>query len=266
MTTQSRKYRDGSRILSVTIWDPYQGVTLLPQAEDAVTNNEAAVLERARAGDAGAREELIRESRHFILAAAYRQVKRTVGPSDDEFSVALLAFNEAIDKYDSARGASFRTFAAEVIRRRLIDHYRGAGRPVPEVPWSALPEGTDFPGTDEDDGRNYRYEIEAFVQRLSDFGITLEDLIRVTPKHRDTREIAFSIAARIAADPDLRRQFLEKKAIPLKTLLSQIIFSPKTVQRHRKYIVAACIVLTGDFPRIREYLARPEKGMVPDES
>ncbi|MDQ7791382.1 MAG: sigma-70 family RNA polymerase sigma factor [Clostridia bacterium] len=237
----------------------------MEQVKDTVPEHEPTIVNRAQAGDAGAREELIQESRDFILNVASRQVKRAVGPSDDEFSIALLAFNEAVDKYDPARSAAFRTFATEVIRRRLIDHYRGKGRWLPEVPWSALPEGTDFASADEDERRNVRYEIEAFVSRLSEFGITLEELVRVTPKHRDTREITFSIAARIAGDAALRGQFLQKKAIPLKTLFSQILFSPKTVQRHRKYIIAACIVLTGDFPIIREYLARPERGMAPDE-
>lgn len=218
------------------------------------------MLDRARTGDAGAREKLIEQSGEFILAVTSRQIKRGVGRSDDEFSIALLAFNEAIDKYDPDRGAAFTTFAAEVIRRRLIDHYRGQGRRRSEVPWSALPDGNLFSHNADAERRNIRYEIEAFTQRLDEFGITLEDLVRATPKHRDTRAIAFSIAERVAADPKLREQFLRRKTIPLKALLTHIIYSPKTVQRHRKYIIAASIVLIDDFPIIREYLNRPGKG------
>lgn len=227
---------------------------------DASVPRTPALLDRVRTGDTEARERLIEESSEFILAVTSRQIKRGVGRSDDEFSVALLAFNEAIDKYDPERGAAFFTFAAEVIRRRLIDHYRGQRHHGSEVPWPVFPDTARFSDNAEDERRSMRYEIEAFIQRLDEFGIALEDLVRATPKHRDTRAIAFSIAERVASDPKLREHFLRRKALPLKALLTHIIYSPKTVQRHRKYITAAAIVLIDDFPIIREYLNCPGKG------
>ncbi len=42
---------------------------------------------------------------------------------DEELSIALMAFNEAIDGYDTSKG-SFLSFAKLVINRRLIDYLR----------------------------------------------------------------------------------------------------------------------------------------------
>lgn len=60
------------------------------------------------------------ENRRFILACAYRAVNRFVTESDDEWSVALGAFYEAVRSYDAGKG-EFRPFAAMVIRRRVLD-------------------------------------------------------------------------------------------------------------------------------------------------
>ena len=49
-------------------------------------------------GSNDALEKLITEYQSFILACASRTVNHFVTKSDDEWSVALIAFNEAVDK------------------------------------------------------------------------------------------------------------------------------------------------------------------------
>ena len=46
---------------------------------------------------------------------------------EDELSIAMLAFYEAILSYEKGRGA-FLPYAARAIRNRLIDHYRAEKR------------------------------------------------------------------------------------------------------------------------------------------
>ncbi|WP_305217061.1 sigma factor, partial [Klebsiella pneumoniae] len=53
------------------------------------------------------------------LTGRYMQVGR-----DEEISVGLLALNEAIDRYDPDKGASFISFASMVISNRLRDYLR----------------------------------------------------------------------------------------------------------------------------------------------
>jgi len=83
------------------------------------------LLVRARRGDAVARETLLDRYTPFTLKVASQVTGGYVELGrDDEASIALMAFNESIDSYDPARGASFLGFARAVIRRRLIDLYR----------------------------------------------------------------------------------------------------------------------------------------------
>jgi len=40
----------------------------------------------------------------------------------DEYSIALIAFNEAIESYDLDKKTKFVSFSKQVIKRRLIDY------------------------------------------------------------------------------------------------------------------------------------------------
>jgi len=57
--------------------------------------------------------------------------------NSDEFSIALSAFNEAIDKFDIEKGYNFFLFSEQVIRRRLIDYSR-SNKDDKEYPFSFL--------------------------------------------------------------------------------------------------------------------------------
>lgn len=218
------------------------------------------LLEKARSGDRTAREDLIAAHRGFIASCVLRAVPvRGEVTETDEYSVALLAFNEAVDRYDAARGASFHGFARQVIRRRLVDHYRSARRHAPEVPCAELPPEAEQPPA-ELPADEVREEIERLAAALAAYGISFADLVHDTPKHQDSRRLAVGIARRILADPRLRTDLERKKRIPVKILLKQLMYSPKTVQRHRRYIIAACLILGGDYPLLQEYVRGVEEG------
>ncbi|MBE0465789.1 MAG: sigma-70 family RNA polymerase sigma factor [Candidatus Desulforudis sp.] len=227
-------------------------------------NKTPVLLERAQKGDPEARETLIETHRAFIAKCVLQNVPpRADITATDEYSVALLGFNEAVDRYDPGRGASFHSFARQVIRRRLVDHYRASQRYASEVPHDVLPEvaAADGPGFPVEEVRE---EIERLTVGLAGFGISFDDLVRETPKHRDSRRIAVDIARRILADPGMRANLEKKKKLPFTTLLRQLVFNPKTVQRHRKYIIAMYLVLGGDFPLLRDWVRGVEQGGEPD--
>jgi RNA polymerase sigma factor len=231
---------------------------------DGVSGSEKetlVLLEQARKGNRSAREELIAGHRNFIVKCVAQVVpaQRADLTSTDEYSVALIAFNEAVDRYDASRGASFHGFARQVIRRRLVDHYRASRRHAAEVPYAELPRETGRPENafPADEARE---EIQRLTAHLAEYGISFEDLVRETPKHRDSRRIAVGIARRILADPEMRASLERKKKLPFKILLRQLVFNPKTVQRHRRYIIAVCLILGGDFPLLRDYVRGIEEG------
>ena len=65
------------------------------------------------------RENFIRDNEQTILRIASKVSGKYITRSDDEWSVALLAFNKAIDTYSPDRG-DFGGYAAVLIKRALV--------------------------------------------------------------------------------------------------------------------------------------------------
>lgn len=227
------------------------------------------LLEPARKGDMQAREDLIRKYMPLVLRVGSQASGRylTVG-RDEEVSVGLLALNEAIDRFDPSRGASFISFAELVIKRRLVDYYRRQ-KGQSEIPLSEL-ETEDDEGNplhtverrqamDEHIRRNEaeerKHEITRFARRLAEFGIRFSELVEVSPKHEDARERALEAARIVAAQPLLSQHMLLKRELPLKQLEERVGVSRKTLERQRKFIIAVALIMLEDFYHLRHYIA-----------
>jgi RNA polymerase sigma factor len=227
------------------------------------------LIRRAQAGDDTARDDLIARYEPLIMRMASRAVGRYIRKGqDDEASIALLAFNEAITSFDPDRGRGFVRFAEQVIRRRLVDHYRRQRRP--EVVLSELEE-------EDEEGRAYvpvlaqaaierdrqereaaarREEIDGFERRLREFGLSLEELVRVCPRHEDSRRSAMSVGRMVAEDPELNEHLVTRHELPMKALEERVSVSRKTLERQRKYIIAVALMASGEFPHLHDYLRK----------
>lgn len=227
----------------------------------------AADVRRAQA-DPAERERLIERFTPFILRVTTRAVGHYVRMGeDDEVSMALLAFNEAIDRFDAGRGGSFLALAETVIRRRLVDHYRREQHHS-EIPLSAFgsdgPEReTPFPGEErvalethfaEVTDAERREEIERYRQELIVVGIDFQQLLRHAPRHRDTRAAAVGVARLVASTPEFSSFLRDRGTLPLARIDGEVALSRKTLERHRKYIVAVALALMGDYPYLQTYL------------
>jgi RNA polymerase sigma factor len=229
---------------------------------DIWNRDDKDLVKLAQDGDADSREKLISEHQVFIKKIVS---KNTVGCEDinsrDEYSIALIAFNEAIDKYKTGL-RSFKSFASEVIKNRLIDYMRsqkkhrnrsfyfGDAIDPPAVDPSEIPE----------ERIQGKIEMEAFVKSLELHNITLEDLVRETPKHADSRLLCIRIARIIAGEPELLGHLKKYKTLPLKRLVKKIRVNEKTVERHRKYIIGICLVLVSELDTMKSYIERLLKG------
>lgn len=227
------------------------------------------LLLRARDGDTGAREELIRRFTPFILAVVSRVTGHFIRlGEDDEASVGLMAFNEAIDSFRPGGGANFLTLAETIIRRRLIDYFRREGRHRQVLSLQALDNeaaaALDYQVEDEinmvDELADRRREIERYREELAGFGITFKDLVKATPQHRDARDRALAAARVVADNPLFCRYLKEHKALPLKALEQSLDTSRKTLERHRKYIIAAAVMLMGDYEYLADYIGHSKGG------
>lgn len=230
-------------------------------------------IARVQQGEDTLREELIRQYIPFILKVTSQACKRFVRlGEDDEVSIALMAFNEALDKYDSNMNTSFFTFAQSVVKRRIIDYFRKAGLNKPEIPLSALlqEEGEDRNEAgqldritwqssqkqyfEEDIAELRRDEIVEYNRELQEYGITFRELVEASPRHQDARVAAFKVARLISANEKYRRHLKKTRSLPLKELEEEVDVSRKTLERQRKYIIALAIVLMGRYYFLEEYL------------
>ena len=94
----------------------------LPVLKSAETRG---LLERARAGDGGAREKLIAGNLRLVLSVVQRFSGR--GESmDDLFQVGVIGLIKAVDAFDLTQGVQFSTYGVPMIagelRRFLRDH------------------------------------------------------------------------------------------------------------------------------------------------
>lgn len=228
------------------------------------------LLRLAQEGDEIARNELIQSYVPFVLKVASQTSRRYINrEQDDEFSVALLAMNEAIDRFDRERKMNFLGFAETIIRRRLIDYFRSQKSRQRDVPW------TEFDIVDDEDNViNYvevKTSVEAFadseeqVQRqleiaeyatlLNQFGLNFDDLVDLSPKHADARQNAMDVAKLVVENPELCAHVFERRSLPLKQLEKLAGVSRKTMERQRKYILAIVLLLHGDFQNLKSYIS-----------
>ncbi|MDI9485453.1 MAG: RNA polymerase sigma factor SigI [Bacillota bacterium] len=227
---------------------------------------------KAQQGDARVREQILQDYRPFYLRVASGTCKKyLVLGRDDEASIAMIAFNEAIDSYNVDGGASFFSFAEIVIKRRMVDHFRRQSKRTDEIPLSSFEREEQEDSVlqkieskeaqtvlqIQEETEERREEIFRLDQLLSHYGIRFSDLVKVSPKHQDARDRALQVAKVLAGDPELLAYLTTKKSLPLKELEERVEVSRKTLERQRKYIISLTLILIGDFYHLQEYLNRP---------
>lgn len=229
------------------------------------------LVAKAQEGDKYAREKILRDYRPFYLKVAASSARKYLMLGrDDEASIAMLAFDEAITSYNCEAGTSFLSFAEIVIKRRMIDYFRRKSRKKDEIPLSALEsdekEDTVIKKIESKEAMSVlqiqreaeerREEIFRLNQVLNDYGIMFSDLVKCSPKHQDARERALEVARILISDSALMAYLTSRKALPLKELETRVGVSRKTLERQRKYIITLTLILAGDFYYLREYLKR----------
>jgi RNA polymerase sigma factor len=225
------------------------------------------LLKNAKAKDDFAREKLIAKYTPFVLKTASKHLGRFVDKNtDDEASISLIAFNEAIDSFDFDMKVSFLTFSETVIKRRLIDYARKEKRHR-ETPLSSMEihdENTVVSAEITEASKQYSLKMEAIERKqeiirykelLSTYGVGFDVLEKASPKHKQARERAFLAAKVLAEDHEMRSYLTKKKMLPLNLLEKKVEISRKTLERQRTYIVAVAIILMEDLPHLRNYIS-----------
>ena len=224
--------------------------------------------------------ELVESHKTWMLRVASETTHRYVTDSDDEWSIALMAFSEAVQSYEEGKG-SFRGLAAMVIRRRVVDYLRAEGRHADELSVSPAAfedgldedeaggvnlqvqqrmaeEADDAPG--EDTASLAREEIAEMQGILQRYGFSFFDLADASPKTEKTKKSCGQAVRTLIATAILMAQMRLKRLLPIKELSEASGVIRKILERHRKYIIAAAEILDGDFPILAGYMVFIKKG------
>lgn len=222
------------------------------------------IINRIKDGDDGLREQVISDYKHFIIRCVSKFVNKYIDTENsEEYSIGLIAFNSAIDDYDEIKNSSFLNFAELVINRRLINYLNKEKKNNNIYPFSYFEDRNDSSLENYIEKKSThihfdrceaREEIEIFIKKLNKFGISLDDLIKKTPKHRDSREMLIHVAKTIADNKELYEKLNTKMCIPMKELSRLTTVNPKTIEKNRKYIVASCIAFNSDLDIIKGFL------------
>lgn len=220
-------------------------------------------------GDAGLQNEIIDSYKPFIAKTVSSVCKRYIHESDDEFSIGLIAFNEAIQKYSSEKGSSLISFAEVLIKRRVIDYIRQQAKYQHlsvDLTYGFIDDEEQQSGMTVENERSIdefrkkteeelrREEIIQFTALLREFALSFQELLEQSPKHADARKNAMIVAKKLTENEELKQILLDKKRLPIKKLEKEVSISRKTIERNRKYIIAIALILIGDYVYLKDYI------------
>lgn len=223
--------------------------------------------------DMHAADSLISDYMPFIKAQVSGVMKRSVDVTqEDELSIGMIAFHEAINGYSKTRG-NFLSYASLLIRNRIIDYWRKNNRhnqvisldtPINEDEPSALDRMASSDVTHEETmviREATKEEIIELSKQMVSFGVTLSDVSDNSPKQDRTLKSCQSVVAYAKDNDLLMENFLRTKRLPLAELAKETKVARKTIERHRKYIIALLLIYSNGYEIIRGHLAEVMKGV-----
>ncbi len=216
------------------------------------------------------RENFIRDNEQTILKIASRVSGKYISKSDDEWSVALCAFNKAIDSFSEEKG-DFAAYAGVLIKRSLVDHYRSQKRFDREIPASheiMNEEDDDYnssiagalakesiTGNEKRESRsNLRDEILEVNEILKGYGFSFKDLKECSPKAGKTKKECARAISYVLDHEEALESVIEYRRLPIKDITTGTQVKTKLLDRYRRYIIMAVVILNGEYPLLADYL------------
>ncbi len=214
--------------------------------------------------DNTAADDLIRRYIPFIRAESSKFLGRFCTDGDDEYSIAMIAFHEAIQGYSRERGA-FAKYAALLIRSRLTDYARKEMRHKGNL---SLEESTEEDTRtlldqipDSRDPYAESHNLEATQQEIAElagvlatFGVSFADIADHSPKQERTMETCLKAVRYAMENRTLLDELLRTKKLPMSELTAGAGCDRKTLERHRKYLLAMLVIQTNGYEIIRGHL------------
>ncbi|MBS5197655.1 MAG: RNA polymerase subunit sigma [Clostridiales bacterium] len=177
--------------------------------------------------------------------------------NDEEFSIGLLAFAEAVKRYEPDRG-NFLSFAKLVMESRLKNYVEKKNAHMKEESLEALQEtGIDFSQREDEENEEtekLHEEIIKYREELLLFDLTLEKLADTSPKHRDTRRTAVQTAETASRDPETVEETYRKRKLPVRKVARLGKVTEKVVKNSKTFILAVMIIFVREFTGLRYWI------------
>ncbi|SFC90313.1 RNA polymerase sigma factor SigI [Clostridium uliginosum] len=217
------------------------------------------VLEDLNVGQDIDINELIDQHMPFIIKSISDVTGRYVScENDEEISVALLAFTEAVERYDKEKGY-FLPFAKLVISSRIKNYLKSENKHLCSSLDDLLDKGIDIQHEyleQEEDNSLLVEDINKLKFEISSFGFTLEDLVNEAPKQKATRTNAIELAEAINEVEEFTSFMNLKKRLPIKKVVLRFSVTEKVVKRSKKFIISVVIILNKNLRMLKRWIRK----------
>jgi len=203
--------------------------------------------------------ELIENHMPFIIKSISDVTGRYVScENDEELSVGLLGFHEAIERYDNEKG-HFLSFAKLVIGSRIKNYLKGENKHNNSSLEELLDKGLEIKDEyleQKEDNSILVEEITRLKTEISFFGFTLEDLVDEAPKQQATRKNAITLSEEISKDEEFTSFMYMKKRLPIKRIVLKFSVTEKVIKRSKKFIISVVIIIDKNLSALKNWIRK----------
>lgn len=204
--------------------------------------------------------ELIEEYIPFIIKTISKFTNRYVSiENDEEFSIGLVGFYEAIQKYNNDKGP-FLPFAQLVITSRLKNYYNKENKHNLHISMDSMEEeGINIKeklSNPIEDKSELVDEMDELKREINIFGFSLEDLVDEAPKHADTRANALDLSEKVSKDKPLVDFMYTKMRLPIKQISLKYRVTQKVIKGSKKFIITGIIIFYRNFRNLKLWIKR----------
>ena len=203
--------------------------------------------------------ELIEKHMPFIIKSISDVTGRYVScENDEELSVGLLGFHEAIERYDNEKG-HFLSYAKLVIGSRIKNYLKSENKHQHSSLEDLLDKGLEIKDEyveEKEDNGILLEEINKLKNEISSFGFTLEDLANEAPKQQATRMNAISLSEKISKEEELTSFMYLKRRLPIKRIVLQFSVTEKVIKRSKKFIISVVIIFDKNLRALRNWIRK----------
>lgn len=203
--------------------------------------------------------ELIESHMPLIIKSISDVTGRYVScENDEEISIGLLGFNEAIERYDNEKGR-FLSYAKLVIGSRIKNYLKGENRHQHSSLDELVDKGLDFKDEyydEKEDNSMLIEEINVLKKEISSFGFSLEDLVNEAPKQQATRKNAIDLSEKISKDEEFTSFMYLKKRLPIKRIVLKYSVTEKVIKRSKKFIISVVIIIDKNLSALRNWIRK----------